>query len=414
MSAKRFGRLHKATALVPLALLSAAWTASLAGVERARRRPPASAPTRRSPTAPASRPRRSRRPASVSDGSLLAPGVGGADAAQIVSTASTSGIPSAALAAYQRAETVINAADKSCHLTWQLIAAIGRVESNHGRANGNILDDNGLATPGIYGIALNGANSTTEIVDTDAGQYDNDAQYDRAVGPMQFIPSTWSVVGVDADGDGVRNPQDIDDAALGTAVYLCSGADDLGHRRRAARRGLPLQPQPVLRRPGARDHGRLPRPATSPPIPNGTVIGRPDHQDPAAAARARGTPAARRRDATRRPGHDTQSQHPADRPGGGTTTTDRRLAARRSGGGSDRRRRRQPAVAAPASGTGGGGGVSVPGTAGHDPAAAHHVESRRSTRVLTLGPRRRRQCLLDGTQPAAGRSAVPAVRRPAT
>ena len=45
---------------------------------------------------------------------------------------------------------------------------------------------------------------------------------------MQFIPSTWSVVGVDADGDGVRNPQDIDDAALGTAVYLCSGADDLG------------------------------------------------------------------------------------------------------------------------------------------------------------------------------------------
>ncbi len=102
------------------------------------------------------------------------------------------------------------------------------MESNHGRANGNTLDDNGLATPGIFGVALNGSNRTTEIVDTDAGQFDNDAAYDRAVGPMQFIPSTWSVVGVDADGDGVRNPQDIDDAALGTAVYLCSGSDDLG------------------------------------------------------------------------------------------------------------------------------------------------------------------------------------------
>ena len=45
---------------------------------------------------------------------------------------------------------------------------------------------------------------------------------------MQFIPSTWSVVGVDADGDGKRNPQDVDDAALATAVYLCSGDDDLG------------------------------------------------------------------------------------------------------------------------------------------------------------------------------------------
>ena len=52
-------------------------------------------------------------------------------------------------------------------------------------------------------------------------------RFDRAIGPMQFIPSTWSVVGVDADSDGTRNPQDIDDAALATAVYLCSGDDDL-------------------------------------------------------------------------------------------------------------------------------------------------------------------------------------------
>ncbi len=65
------------------------------------------------------------------------------------------------------------------------------------------------------------------IRDTDAGLLDNDTAYDRAVGPMQFIPSTWSVVGVDADNDGQRNPQDIDDAALASAVYLCSGANDL-------------------------------------------------------------------------------------------------------------------------------------------------------------------------------------------
>jgi len=35
------------------------------------------------------------------------------------------------------------------------------------------------------------------------------------------------VVGVDADGDAKRNPQDIDDAALASAVYLCSGDDNL-------------------------------------------------------------------------------------------------------------------------------------------------------------------------------------------
>jgi hypothetical protein len=48
---------------------------------------------------------------------------------------------------------------------------------------------------------------------------------------MQFIPSTWSVVGVDADGDSERNPQDIDDAALATGVYLCSGTENLGTRQ---------------------------------------------------------------------------------------------------------------------------------------------------------------------------------------
>ena len=165
-------------------------------------------------------------PASVSAPGVVAPGISG-NRHDAVATASTSGIPSAALAAYQRAETVINAADKSCRLPWQLVAAIGRVESDHGRTNGNRLDDKGVARPGIYGPALNGRNNTSSIKDTDAGQLDADAKYDRAVGPMQFIPSTWSVVGVDADGDAQRNPQDVDDAALATAVYLCSGADDL-------------------------------------------------------------------------------------------------------------------------------------------------------------------------------------------
>ena len=162
MSARRFGRLHKATALVPMALLSAAWTASLVTTTS----PVAVAGEHPDPTLPdgTSVPTQAiEAPASVSDGSVLGPGVDGADADQIISTSSTSGIPSAALAAYQRAETVINAADQTCHLNWQLIAAIGRVESNHGRANGNTLDDNGLATPGIYGVALNGANRTAEI-----------------------------------------------------------------------------------------------------------------------------------------------------------------------------------------------------------------------------------------------------------
>jgi membrane-bound lytic murein transglycosylase B len=37
----------------------------------------------------------------------------------------------------------------------------------------------------------------------------------------------WRLSGVDADGDGLADPQDIDDAALSAAYYLCSSDKDL-------------------------------------------------------------------------------------------------------------------------------------------------------------------------------------------
>ena len=144
-----------------------------------------------------------------------------------VSTLSTNGIPSAALYAYRRAETLLGKADKSCNLPWNLVAAIGRVESNHGRTDGNALNADGVATPGIYGVALDGRDGRAKISDTDSGALDKDPVYDRAVGPMQFIPGTWKSVGVDSDNDGKKNPQDIDDAATSAGIYLCAGADDL-------------------------------------------------------------------------------------------------------------------------------------------------------------------------------------------
>ena len=228
MSTRTLSRKSKAATIVPLAIVSGLWTASLAGVGAT-----ANASNKSDDPLPdgARVPSKAiEAPASVPIPGAIAPGVPAGAADSVVGGASTSGIPSPALAAYQRGAQIIGAADKTCNIPWELIAAIGRVESDHGRYGGNVLNANGVSTPGIYGIALNGQNNTQAISDTDGGEIDRDKVYDRAVGPMQFIPSTWSVVKVDADGDGKRNPQDIDDASLASAVYLCSGAENLSTR----------------------------------------------------------------------------------------------------------------------------------------------------------------------------------------
>ena len=141
-------------------------------------------------------------------------------------------VPSAALAAYQRAAGVLAGADKQCHLEWSLVAAVGQVVTGHGTSGDGQLNENGLLRPKLAGKPLQGRDGT-RIPDSDAGRLDGDARFDRPVGPMQLSPATWAVVGVDSDGDGKRNPHDIDDAALAVSVLLCSGNDDL--RKRAGR-----------------------------------------------------------------------------------------------------------------------------------------------------------------------------------
>lgn len=139
-------------------------------------------------------------------------------------------VPAGALASYRFAASTLDAADPACRLSWPLLAAIGRVESDHGRHGGADLGNDGVSEPAIRGAALDGSERAPRVPDTDQGRLDGDARWDRAVGPMQFLPSTWVYVGVDADGDGVRSADDLDDAALGAAVYLCAGDHDLSTR----------------------------------------------------------------------------------------------------------------------------------------------------------------------------------------
>jgi len=223
MEAHKLTRWQKASALVPMAVLVGAWGAALTNTELASASNAANPGVPEVPTTAFDQPAsvQSNNPSGIDDRA----GAGGA-----LSSLSINGIPAASLLAYRRAETLLDKADSPCKLPWTLIAAVGRVESNHGRTGGNSVNAEGLSTPGVFGIPLNGSSNTSRINDTDSGTLDKDAVYDRAVGPMQFIPGTWRSVGVDADGDKKKNPQDIDDAATSAGVYLCSGEGDLSTR----------------------------------------------------------------------------------------------------------------------------------------------------------------------------------------
>jgi hypothetical protein len=142
---------------------------------------------------------------------------------------SVAGIPRAALRAYVSAATMADRLDASCHVRWWLLAGIGMVESGHAHDGGSELSRwNGIARPPIFGPRLDGRDGYGEIRDTDHGVFDRDKAWDRAVGPMQFLPQTWAMWGGTTKGHP-RDPQDIRAATLAAARYLCAGSADLSH-----------------------------------------------------------------------------------------------------------------------------------------------------------------------------------------
>ncbi|MCT2583044.1 lytic murein transglycosylase [Actinophytocola sp. S1-96] len=137
-------------------------------------------------------------------------------------------IPARSLVAYAEAELTIRDTEPGCGLSWSTLAGVGRVESHHGRYGGSDIGADGRLTPPIIGIPLDGSPGVKAIPDTDGGRLDGDAEWDRAVGAMQFLPTTWSRWGARASGDGRSpDPQNIDDAALSAARYLCASGGDL-------------------------------------------------------------------------------------------------------------------------------------------------------------------------------------------
>lgn len=144
-----------------------------------------------------------------------------ADSRWLSRVSAATGIPRRALSGYASAALTLAREQPGCGLSWNTLAGIGAVESSHGGHQDGQLLDSGLPSAPIRGPALNG-DGLGMIRDSDNGRWDGDANWDRAIGPMQFIPATWRRWGADGNGDGTADPNQIDDAALAAGRYLCA------------------------------------------------------------------------------------------------------------------------------------------------------------------------------------------------
>ncbi|WP_040738536.1 lytic transglycosylase domain-containing protein [Nocardia tenerifensis] len=131
------------------------------------------------------------------------------------------GVPGIAVSAYQNAERILAEENTGCNMPWTMLAGIGRVESTHAYGKA---DADGNPLTAVYGPVLDGSLYGNHVIrDTDGGELDGLAGYDRAIGPMQFLPQTWKRYAADGNGDGIADPQNLFDAALTAGKYLCDG-----------------------------------------------------------------------------------------------------------------------------------------------------------------------------------------------
>ncbi|MGH9164551.1 MAG: lytic murein transglycosylase [Acidimicrobiales bacterium] len=145
----------------------------------------------------------------------VAAGVLGAAGPGVPSAQALGDIPTPLLGAY------VASAATCPGLRWTVLAAIAKVESDHGRHGGAVLDPTGDVVPPIIGVALDGTGGSATVADTDGGRLDGDATWDRAVGPLQLLPASWARWGRDASGDGRADPDNAFDAIAAAAAYLC-------------------------------------------------------------------------------------------------------------------------------------------------------------------------------------------------
>lgn len=119
--------------------------------------------------------------------------------------------------------------DRACPgLRWELLAGVGWIESAHGTIGDARVGEDGRVAPPIFGPVLDGSRGTVALpIGAWLGRWGLAGNWQRALGPMQLLPGTFSAWGVDGEPDGILDPHDIDDAVATAAGYLCGATGEI-------------------------------------------------------------------------------------------------------------------------------------------------------------------------------------------
>ncbi|MBH0118217.1 hypothetical protein I0Q12_01160 [Rhodococcus sp. CX] len=171
-------------------------------------------------------------------------------------------VPELVYYAYRAAEMQLQIDTPGCGLPWNLLAAVGRLESGH--AEGGRTDVLGtLSTPKV---SPNGE-----------------------LGPMQLPAAVWEQYAVDGNADGRTDPQNVFDQSLAAGHWMCANEANLREPEGRARAIALFDPRPEYRVnveawSAAYEKGAATSPGviTPPPMPTTTVRPVPDAADVAA------------------------------------------------------------------------------------------------------------------------------------
>lgn len=146
---------------------------------------------------------------------------------QMTSPDPATGIPEIVLDAYRYAAAYLGQISPSCGISWPDIAAIGEMESGQATYGGTRLAANGDTYPPILGPPLDGSAGNALLVNPGV-MFDGGGPFERAIGPMQMLPSSWESIAGALPAGLPDDPSNIFSAATGAALYLCNAAGQQG------------------------------------------------------------------------------------------------------------------------------------------------------------------------------------------